>query len=173
MATAVHDINVSGDTADALDLGELTVQLRPTLAVGEPAPLFEVKTLDGGTVCLEDFRGKVVLVNFWATWCSASVAEIPALKEIYEEYDEDQRFEMIGLSLDKSAEALRRFVEQRDMTWIHGHVGDWSQTKLPSQYSVSYIPTVVLIGPDGTVVALNLRGPQIREEVEKVLAALK
>jgi hypothetical protein len=79
---------------------------------------------------------------------------------------------MVSLSLDRSAETLQRFVEQRDMTWIQGHLGDWSQTELPSQYSISYIPTVLVIGPDGTVVARNLRGPQIREEVQKALAAL-
>jgi peroxiredoxin len=172
VATAVHDIDVSGDTTEALDLGELMVKMRPTLVVGETAPAFEVKTLDGGTVRLEDSRGKVVLVNFWATWCSASVAGIPTLKGVCEEFGGDERFEMVSLSLDRSAETLQRFVEQRDMTWIQGHLGDWSQTELPSQDSISYIPTVLVIGPDGTVVARNLRGPQIREEVQKALAAL-
>ena len=152
MATAVHDINVPAATGaesqKAFDVGELAVRLSPKLSEGDPAPSFELNTLDGKAIRLQDLRGKVVLLTFWASWCEASVAEIPTLKAIYEEYGKDQRFAMIGLSLDKSREVLREFVQQREINWTQVHLGDWSQTALPSQYAVTYIPALFLIGPD-------------------------
>ena len=177
MATAVHDINVPAATGvesrEPHDVGELIVKLCAKLNEGDPAPSFEVKTLDGRAIRLQDLRGKIVLLTFWASWCEASVAEIPTLRAIYEECGKDQRFAMIGLSLDKSSEVLRQFVQQREINWTQVHLGDWSQTALPSQYAVTYIPALFLIGPDGTVLRQNLRGSQVRDEVGKALAALQ
>lgn len=79
---------------------------------------------------------------------------------------------MIGLSLDRSTQNLRNFVKSGEMNWIQGILGDWSQSKIPSQYAVSFIPTVYLIDQNGIVVDVP-RGPKIREAIEKALANLK
>ena len=173
MATVVHNLNVSGNKKKTVDVGEVTVQLHSAIGVGDAAPGFEVTTLKDETVRLQDLRGKVVLVHFGAAWCGDSIAQVPALKAVHDACGKDERFAMIGLSLDPTVEALTRFVEQQDIGWPQAHLGDWSQTTLPSQFAVSYIPTTCLIGPDGTIVALGFRGRQVLEEVEEALAGMK
>ncbi len=173
MATAVHTLNIprsnSGASNDPFDVGELTVEASPSLSEGQSAPEFEVETLDGKVVRLADLQGKFVLLNFWATWCGECVAQVPELKAIYDDYRSDDRFEMLGLSLDESSNVLRDFVHAQEIAWPQAHLGVWSQTTLPSQFSASRIPSVFLIGPDGTLIAQGLRGPQIREEIENAL----
>jgi peroxiredoxin len=124
-------------------------------------------------VTLQDYRGKVVLLAFWATWCGPCIAELPTLKTIYANLAEDDRFEMISLSLDGSIDPVRRFVHQHQLDWIQGHLGNWSQTELPSQYSVSYLPAVFIIGPDGKIISQKVDESQIREEIDKALKNIK
>ncbi|MHC4566070.1 MAG: TlpA family protein disulfide reductase [Planctomycetota bacterium] len=107
---AVHTINVPKHTdkneQQILDVGELTVKLNSQLCKGQAAPLFDVKTLNGEEIRLQDLRGKIVLLAFWASWCGECVADIPMLKELYNEFGSDARFVMIGLSLDRSAQKI-------------------------------------------------------------------
>ncbi|UCD56947.1 MAG: TlpA family protein disulfide reductase [Candidatus Hydrogenedentota bacterium] len=172
---AAHKISVPKDTGEIekqiLDLGELPVKLNPQLCKGQAAPLFDVDGLDGKKIRLKDLRGKIVLLSFWASWCGECVADIPMLKELYREFGMNERFVMIGLSLDRSEQALRRFVKNQEMNWPQGLLGDWSQSRIPSQYAVSFIPTKFLIDQNGVLVDV-LRGPKLREAIEKALADL-
>ncbi len=176
MAVAVHTINVPQDAdkdeEQILNVGKLAVKLNSQLSKGEAAPLFDVETLDGKRIRLEDLRGKIVLLAFWASWCGECVAEIPTQKELYEAFGSDERFAMIGLSLDQSAQTVRSFTKSQQMNWTQAVLGDWSQTKIPSQYAVSYIPTMYLIDQNGIVVDV-LRGQKMREAIEKALADLE
>lgn len=173
---AVHTINVPKDTdkneKQILDLGELAVKLNSQLCKGQAAPLFDVKTLNGKRIRLQDLRGKIVLLAFWASWCGECVAEIPTLKELYKAFGNDKRFVMIGLSLDHSAQTLRSFTKSQEMNWTQGVLGDWSQSKIPSLYAVSYIPTMYLIDQNGIVVDV-LRGPKMHDAIKKALADLE
>ncbi|UCF17146.1 MAG: TlpA family protein disulfide reductase [Phycisphaerales bacterium] len=172
---AVHRIDVPKDAAEdenqILDVGELAVKLNSQLCKGEAAPFFDVETLDGKRIRLKDLRGKIILLSFWASWCGECVADVPTLKELHKEFGTDERFVMVGLSLDRSAQTLRRFVKNREMTWPQGLLGDWSQSEIPSQYAVSFIPTKFLIDQNGILVDV-LRGPKLREAIEKALADL-
>jgi peroxiredoxin len=176
VAVAVHNINVPKETNEdkgqALELGEFAVELNPQLSKGDSAPLFDVETLDGKRVRLQDLRGKIVLVAFWASWCGECVADIPTWKEIYKQFGDDKRFAMIGLSLDNSAQTVRSFTKSQEMSWTQGILGDWSRSKIPSQYAVSFIPAMYLIDQNGTVAEV-LRGPKMREAIEKALAGLE
>jgi len=176
VAVAVHTINVPEDTnkneQQILDVGELSVKLNSRLCKGQAAPLFDVKTLDGKRIRLEDLRGKIVLLAFWASWCGECVADVPMLKELYNEFGSDERFVMIGLSLDNSAQTVRSLTRSQDMKWTQGVLGDWSQSKVPSQYAVSFIPTTLLIDQNGILVDI-LRGPKMREAIEKALADME
>jgi len=176
VAVAVHTINVPEDTGknekQILDLGELTVKPNSQLCKGQAAPLFDVKTLDGKRIRLQDLRGKIVLLSFWASWCGECKAEIPMLKELYKTFGNDKRFVMIGLSLDRSDQTLWNFVESQEMNWTQGLLGDWSQSKIPSLYAVSFIPTTYLIDQNGIVVDV-LRGLKMHDAIEKTLAALE
>ncbi len=173
---AVHTINVPKDTdkneRQILDLGELAVKLNSQLCKGQAAPLFDVKTLNGKRIRLQDLRGKIVLLAFWASWCGECIADIPMLKELYKAFGNDKRFVMIGLSLDHSAQTLRSFTKSQEMNWTQGVLGDWSQSKIPALYAVSYIPTMYLIDQNGIVVDV-LRGPKMHDAIEKALADLE
>lgn len=176
MAVAVHTINVpestKGDEGQVLDVGELEVKLNSRLCKGQAAPLFEVESLEGKKIRLQDLRGKVVLLAFWASWCGECVAEIPMLKELHTAFGSNERFAMLGLSLDRSVETVRSFTESQAMNWTQGILGDWSRSNIPSSYAVSYIPATYLIDQDGIVVDV-LRGPAMREAIEKALADLE
>ena len=176
MAVAVHTINVPEDTDEderqILDIGELVVKPNTQLCEGQAAPLFDIKTLDGRRIRLQDLRGKIVLLTFWASWCGECTNEVPRLKELYKAFGSDERFVMIGLSLDRSTQTLQNFVKSHEMNWNQAILGDWSQSKIPSLYAVSFIPTEYLIDQDGIIVDV-LRGLKMHDAIEKALAALE
>jgi peroxiredoxin len=161
----------NGLVDEPLDLGKLDLAVKGQVKLATLAPDFEVKTLDGQLLKLSDFRGKYVLLDFWATWCGPCVAELPNLEDTWKAFGANPNFAMISLSLDNDVETPRHFVQKRGFKWRQGFLGEWSKAKLPDQYGVQGIPALFLIGPDGKFVSKDLRGPAIREAVEKALAA--
>ena len=141
--------------------------------VGQEAPLFEVKTVDGKEVKLADYKGKYVLLDFWATWCGPCVGETPNLKAVFEKYGKREDFAMIGLSLDKDLEKPKAYAKQNGCEWVDGFLGDWGKDEVTKKYGVSGIPSIWLIGPDGKVVASRLRGNGIMEAVSSALEQKK
>lgn len=158
-----------GRSDEPLDLGEIELDMLKRVNIGDAAPGFEAPTLDGGKITLDDFRGKFVLLDFWATWCGPCIAETPNLKDTFEAFGEGGKFAMIGLSLDDNAEAPRKYVEENALGWIQVFLGSFSETEVPSDYGVFAIPSIWLIGPDGKVVAKNLRGAGIKQAIAEAL----
>ena len=144
-------------TLRRLSLPGHPMEINGTLLNGKP---FDQKTL----------AGKVVLVDFWATWCGPCVAEIPNVLEQYEKYHKDG-FEVVGVSLDQEREALEKFVTDQKLPWpilFEEPKGDGWQHPLATFYGISGIPTVVLIGRDGNVITLDARGENLGERLDAI-----
>jgi peroxiredoxin len=160
----------AGDKSnEPLDLGELVLQLVKNLKPGDAAPDFELENLEGSSVRLTDFRGKYLLLDFWATWCGPCRAETPHLKAVYDTYGKNPNFTMLGLSLDKTGEQPRSYAKAEGIAWQQGLLGDWSKATLPARYGVEGIPAIFLVDPAGKIVATDLRGAGIGKAVAEAL----
>ncbi len=175
VAHATRQFTIPESPADQdgkpFDLGEIRPKLRATLNVGDLAPLFDVETLDGTRCKLSDYRGKYVLLDFWATWCGPCLAEIPEMRTIHDEFAKDPRFALISLSLDAEKEPVRKLVKEKGLKWTQGFLGPGTDNPTAAAYHVEAIPAMFLIGPDGKIAATNLRGLAIRPAVAQVLGA--
>ncbi len=139
--------------------------------VGDMAPDFEAAGLDGTAFKLSDYRGKVVLLDFWATWCGPCVAELPIVIEAYETHH-SKGFEIIGISLDDDRAALDNFLAGRPaMTWVQVFDGLGWESRIGELYGVNAIPHTLLLDKEGKVYAKDLRGPALTSTVAKLLAA--
>ena len=140
-----------------------------TVKSGAEFPSFaEFDMNTGKLIELEKFRGKVVLIDFWATWCGPCIAEIPQVKKIYKKYHR-QGFEIIGISLDSSVSKCQSYVKKNEMDWHHICDGRGWRSKIAQKYDVSGIPLQVVVGKDGKVVSVNARGERLEAAVKKAL----
>jgi len=139
--------------------------------VGQEAPLFTTKTVEGKELKLADYRGKFVLLDFWATWCGPCLGETPNLKAVFEKYGKRQDFALIGLSLDGDPAKPAAYAKENGCGWVDGFLGDWGKDEVTKLYGVRGIPSIWLIGPDGKVVASGLRGEGIMAAVSGALEA--
>ena len=139
------------------------------LKVGDPAPEFSVETLDGKPLDLKDYRGKYVLLDFWATWCGPCLAEIPHLRKAHEEFGKDPKFAMISLSLDASKEDVAKFLKAGEQPWTQVSLGEWTKDPVTKKYGIELIPSILLLDPDGKIVAQGLRGAAIKDAVADAL----
>lgn len=135
--------------------------------IGQPLELSGT-LMDGEKFDWAKYRGKVVLVDFWATWCAPCRAEIPNVKKNYELYH-DKGFEVVGISLDNDRAALEKFLETEGNPWITVYDGPWSENAVATYYGVFGIPTVILVDKEGKVVSTRARGPELGRLLEELL----
>ena len=150
-----------------------TVDLSP----GKKAPAFTGKLTTGKTVQFpNDYKGKVVLLDFWATWCGPCVAEIPNVVQAYEKYHA-KGFEVLGISLDKEdwEAKLAAFTQKKDMPWPQVYDGKFWQAEVAKLYGIHSIPHMLLVdGDTGTILAdKTIRGEALAPAIEKALASRK
>ncbi|MCB9851193.1 MAG: redoxin domain-containing protein, partial [Phycisphaerales bacterium] len=139
-------------------------------AEGSDAPDFTVTTLDGTKITLSELRGKVVLIDFWATWCGPCVGEIPNLVATREAHGSRDDFVMLSISIEGDTARVKEFTEARKLNWLQA-VGDESGAEdAAERYEVNAIPALFLINRDGKIAARDLRGPTIRTQVGELLS---
>lgn len=142
--------------------------------LNKPAPDFEFETLDGKKTKLSDYKGKVILLDFWGTWCAPCVAEIPTLRKIYDEF-KNKNFEMISISsdafikkLDKNK--LQEFTQNKEMIWPQ--VLDDAEQRIHKLYKINSWPSLFLINEKGIIIktSADLRGPMLGNALKDVFA---
>lgn len=136
------------------------------LKIGDQAPDFSARSVEDDDVTLKDHRGKVVLLDFWATWCAPCIAEMPNIKRMYDEHRKSGSFEVLGVSLDTDAMKVKRFVRGK-VPWAQIVGGPAEVNPVAMKYFVVGVPATFLIDYEGKVVAKNLRGADLRREVRR------
>lgn len=141
--------------------------------IGKPAPVFSGRLLDKKLLKLEDLlkkKNKIILVDFWATWCPPCRGEIPHLQELYKEYHK-KGLVIVSVNVNEDAETIESFIQKTEMPWNHlRDIGG----KISALYEVNSIPAPFLIDQNGILVAmeLDLRGPNLKKTVEKFIKNL-
>lgn len=141
------------------------------LRVGAEFPDFQAKDINGKFLSLDQFKNKIVLIDFWATWCPPCVEEMPNIVKTYKKYH-DQGFEIIGISLDQNENRFLKFIKDNGMTWRQYFDGKRGQNELAIKYSVDSIPTTYLLDANGKIIAKNLRGSALEEAIKEAVAKL-
>jgi len=157
-----------GLVAVSLVLGlQLYNQLQTQPEPGHPAPEFEVTTFDGGTFNLADYRGQVVIVNFWASWCAPCRDEAADLQHLHEDYKDDGVV-LVGINwLDAEREALA-FVDEFDITYINGtDIGE----RIARDYNIAGVPETFIIDQNGEVAAAFML-PVHYDELSRIIDTL-
>ncbi len=136
--------------------------------VDQTKPLdIKFTAVDGTKVDLTSLKGKVVLIDFWATWCPPCREEVPNVVAAYKKFH-DKGFEVIGISLDQSKEKLLAYTKENGMVWPQYFDGKGWENEISSKYGIDGIPAMWLVGKDGKVVSTNAR-EDLEGQVEKLL----
>jgi thiol-disulfide isomerase/thioredoxin len=156
------DLNGNGDLSDDPP--------RAILLPGYPAPLFSFIDLEGKKHDLQDYRGRIVLLDFWGTWCGPCVAAAPELVEIYQRYN-PLGFDIIGIDCGDSEEKLLKFISEKNMSWLQTREQEGGP--IQKTYRVVGYPTYYLIGKDGTIVSNQINISELPADLEKLLVTIR
>ncbi len=150
------------------------VALPPNVSIGKNVVAFDAETTRGEKISFPNsYKGKVVMLDFWATWCGPCVGELPNVKKAYSQYH-DKGFEILSISLDQKGDGdkLAKFTKENNMPWSQVYDGGFWDARVAKLYGVQAIPFVLLVdGDTGKILAdeSTLRGPQISDTIAKAL----
>lgn len=138
------------------------------LSEGSPAPDIIMNTPEGNSLSLSSLKGKIVLVDFWASWCKPCRMENPNVVKLYNQY-KDKGFEILGVSLDRDKEAWVKAIKEDNLTWKHvSDLGFWNSSVV-KQYNISGIPFTVLVDREGNIIAKGLRGAALENKLAELM----
>ena len=135
---------------------------------GKVVPDFSATDLDGKPISLQQYRGKVILLDFWAVWHGPCIGEMPNVKRVYNTY-KDQGFDVIGVSLDTDETRLRNYLKKNNIPWRQIFSGQKWKSPLAQQYHIQTIPAPWLIARDGTLISREAKGAKLERLVVEAL----
>jgi len=138
--------------------------------IGSIAPEISLPNPEGDTINLSDLKGKVVLIDFWASWCRPCRLENPNVVKLYNKY-KDQGFEILGVSLDRDKTSWTRAIQQDKLDWLHISDLKYFRSVAAQTYGVNAIPYTVLVDADGRIIAKKLRGRQLERKLEEIFGS--
>ncbi len=145
------------------------IKFDPVLAlIGKSVPDFSATDFDGKPISLRDYRGKVVLLDFWAVWCSPCIDEIPNIKKVYDTY-KNAGFEVIGISLDHHKYEVRDYIKANNIPWRQIVSGKGWDSPVSRQYNIRSIPAPLLIDREGRLISHNARGADLERLVAEAV----
>ncbi|MDP6126539.1 MAG: redoxin family protein [Dehalococcoidales bacterium] len=156
---------IQGCTASSQAIGGGQQEAAGGINIGDVAPDFTLADLEGNQVSLSDFRGKTVLVNFWATWCPPCLAEMPEIEAVYQEY-KDRGVEVVGIDVREPREDVLQFVRKGGYSWVF--VLD-TAGKVTASYEIAALPTSLFIDTEGVIKAVNI-GAMTKRQMEANLS---
>ncbi|HWA09873.1 MAG TPA: TlpA disulfide reductase family protein [Opitutaceae bacterium] len=147
-------------------------RIQAGLTPGTAFPDFSEKDTEGHPLSIASYKGKVVLVDFWATWCPPCIDALPGLIRTYGEYH-SKGFEIVGVSLDREGDGqkLAKFTKENAMPWPQFFDGGYWENKLAVKYGVNQTPTSYLLDKDGRIIGRNLHDEELGQAIAKALAA--
>jgi thiol-disulfide isomerase/thioredoxin len=137
-------------------------------APGEPMLSFTQNSVDGRPVHFADFKGKYVFVDFWASWCAPCRAENPNVLAAYNRY-KDKNFTVLGISLDDKEEKWKKAIKDDKLPWTQVSDLKGFQNQVSAYYGIRGIPSTLLVGPDGKIIAKDLRGEALHKKLAELL----
>lgn len=145
---------------------ELADGLRKT-AIGKQAPDFTMNDPMGKPIQLSSLKGKVVMIDFWASWCGPCRQENPNVVKLYQQYH-DKGFEILGVSLDRSKEDWQKAIKDDQLSWLHVSDLQYWQNNAAQLYSVNAIPQTYLLDKDGKIIAKGLRSEELAAKLSEL-----
>jgi peroxiredoxin len=155
--------NEDPELVEAAKAGLAMMAIRP----GQKLAAFTAKDLGGNPQTLDQYAGKVLLVDFWATWCGPCREELPNVKKVYAQY-KDQGFAILGISLDRQQSELESYIKEQEIEWPQVFEGGQA---LAEQFAVSAIPHMLLMDRQGIIRYIDARGPDLEKAVAELIAA--
>ena len=152
----------AADADKPLDLGDLTLYMRTVLHVGDMAPLFEARTLDGKDIRLIDHRGKFVLLSFWQPTFHP---ELDRLKQLYQTYGSTGQLAIIDFGGSDTLGEVRSYVEKHQIEWPEIYLGEKWENEIAKRYDLPGVSYILLVNPEGKIVATWLRGERLTNAV--------
>ena len=146
-------------------------EMRERMREGNPAPEFTFQNEKGKTINIKKLKGKIIVLDFWASWCGPCRKEIPNVKKVYAEY-KNKGIQFLSVSIDAKKEAWTKALKEEQMPWMQGWTPDAGKSVM-NTYQFGGIPFIILIDKEGNIYRKNLRGEDIKNAIDDCLAGKK
>lgn len=168
LSQEVKDSKPGKKVLEGLEKVRIAEEAAKSTAIGAKAPEFSGPNPDGKIIALNDIKGKITLIDFWAAWCKPCRAENPNVVAVYNKYHE-KGLNIVGVSLDRTADAWKKAIADDGLEWNHISNIAYFDDKIAKMYNVSAIPAAFLLDENGVIIAKNLRGSALEAKVAELL----